>query len=134
MKRFSLKSAGAALALALTMSSPLALAQMQPQHGPEQGAPRQEMQGPSGGMVHPMAPTPPHEEHVAQAPMHGNQERHWEHGQHYDGSRQVVSNWQHYHLRQPPHGEEWVQNGNQFVLIAVTSGIIADVIANSVSQ
>jgi Ni/Co efflux regulator RcnB len=59
---------------------------------------------------------------------------HWQHGQHYNGSRRVVSNWQYYHLRQPPHGYEWVQDGSQFVLIAVASGIIADVIANALSQ
>jgi len=59
---------------------------------------------------------------------------HWQHGQRYDGSRRVVNNWQYYHLHQPPHGYEWVQDGSQFVLIAVASGIIADVIANALSQ
>lgn len=55
----------------------------------------------------------------------------WHTGGHYTGSRHVVNDWSHYHLRQPPHGYEWVQDGDQFVLIAVTSGIIASIIAGS---
>jgi Ni/Co efflux regulator RcnB len=58
----------------------------------------------------------------------------WHNGDRYNGSRHSVSNWQYYHLRQPPAGYEWVQDGDQFVLIAVTSGIIAEVIANAMNQ
>lgn len=62
--------------------------------------------------------------------------RHWQNGGHYYGGRHVVNrgDWNRYHLRQPPHGYEWVQDGNQFVLIAITSGIIAAVIANAFSH
>lgn len=35
---------------------------------------------------------------------------------------------------QPPHGYEWVQPGNQFAMIAVTSGIIASIIASSAAR
>ena len=36
-----------------------------------------------------------------------------------------------HHLHQPPHGYEWVQSGGQYVMIAVASGIIADVVVNA---
>jgi len=58
----------------------------------------------------------------------------WHHGDHYDGQRNYVSNWQYYGLQQPPSGYEWVQDGSQFVLVAVASGIIADVILGALSQ
>lgn len=60
--------------------------------------------------------------------------RQWHQGDRYDGPRNVVTNWDQYHLNRPPSGYEYVRNGNQFVLIAVTSGIIADVLANALSQ
>lgn len=60
--------------------------------------------------------------------------RDWHHGDRYDGPRDVVSNWDQYHLNRPPSGYEYVRNGNQFVLIAVASGVIADVLANALSQ
>ncbi len=58
---------------------------------------------------------------------------HWARGDHYDGHRVVIAHgdWNRYHLRQPPHGYEWVNSGGQFLLIAVTSGVIASIIANS---
>ncbi len=58
----------------------------------------------------------------------------WHHGDHYDGSRNYVSNYQYYGLQQPPSGYEWVQDGSQFVLVAVASGIIADVILGALNQ
>ena len=60
--------------------------------------------------------------------------RQWHHGDYYHGNRQVVGDWQHYHLRQPPSGHEWVQDGNQFVLIAASTGIITDVILNAMNH
>ncbi|MEI9965120.1 MAG: RcnB family protein [Caulobacteraceae bacterium] len=35
-----------------------------------------------------------------------------------------------YRLRQPPRGYGWVRNDNQFLLVALTTGLIADAIAN----
>ena len=60
--------------------------------------------------------------------------RQWHHGDYYHGNRYVVRDWQHYHLRQPPYGYEWVQDGDQFVLIAIATGIITDVILNAMNQ
>jgi Ni/Co efflux regulator RcnB len=59
---------------------------------------------------------------------------HWNHGDHFYGNRVVIENWNYYQLQQPPYGYEWVQDGDQFVLIALATGIITDIIINSVSQ
>jgi Ni/Co efflux regulator RcnB len=58
----------------------------------------------------------------------------WHQGDHYTGHRVVVNNYAYYRLRPPPPGYQWVQDGSQFVLVAVASGIIADVILNAASQ
>jgi len=132
------------VALAL-LSAPLAMAQPAPDHNDKSGhAEKSNMamphQATPSAHVAPqhMAMTNGHAEDSNRAMPHqatpsarvvasGHA---WHNGDRYNGSRHTVGNWQHYHLRQPPSGYEWVQDGSQFVLIAVTSGIIADVIAN----
>jgi Ni/Co efflux regulator RcnB len=54
----------------------------------------------------------------------------WHRGGYYHGPRYVVRDYGHYRLRPPPRGYEWVQQGGQFVLIAVASGVIADILLN----
>jgi Ni/Co efflux regulator RcnB len=157
MKRFYLSAIGAGLALAV-MSGPLAVAQQYQNHDDSHGmAPAHEAwqhgQMPNAGMdhaapshyaapqhemasQHEMAPqhymAPAHDSHMAyQAHPETYANHGWHNGDHYTGGRMVVGNWQAQHLRQPPHGYEWVQNNGQYVLIAVTSGIIADVVANA---
>lgn len=41
-----------------------------------------------------------------------------------------VSNWQHVGLRQPPRGYEWRRVDNRSLLVAIASGVIADIIIN----
>jgi Ni/Co efflux regulator RcnB len=48
----------------------------------------------------------------------------------YRGPQHEVD-WRSHHLRQPPRGYHWVQNGNNYVLAAVAGGLIASVIAAS---
>ena len=43
--------------------------------------------------------------------------------------RQHEVDWRAHHLRQPPRGYHWVQNGNNYVLAAVAGGLIASIIA-----
>ena len=52
----------------------------------------------------------------------------WHRGDHYRGHGFVVSNWGRYHLRRPPHGYHWVNEGGSFVLVAIGSGIVLDFI------
>lgn len=40
----------------------------------------------------------------------------------------VVDNWRDHHLSAPPRGYHWVQTGGDYVLIAITTGIIAQVL------
>ena len=39
--------------------------------------------------------------------------------------------YRRYHLRQPPRGYEWRRQNDQFVLGAITTGVIASIILNS---
>ncbi len=54
----------------------------------------------------------------------------WHRGGYYHGPRNVVRDYGRYHLRPPPRGYEWVQANGQFVLLAVTTGVIADILLN----
>jgi Ni/Co efflux regulator RcnB len=62
-------------------------------------------------------------------------ERRWARGQYlpraYWGGGYVVNDWRYRHLRPPPRGYHWVRVNNDYVLAAVTTGLIADIIANS---
>jgi Ni/Co efflux regulator RcnB len=39
--------------------------------------------------------------------------------------------WHREHLREPPAGYEWVDTGGQFVLVAIASGVIADILIHA---
>jgi len=60
---------------------------------------------------------------------------HWQRGQRFDHrqarSYRVISNPRGYHLRDAPRGYRWVQSDRDAVLVGVTSGLIASVIANA---
>lgn len=45
----------------------------------------------------------------------------------YRDNRYVVSDWHSEHLREPPRGYHWVRSDNgDFLLVAITSGVITD--------
>jgi Ni/Co efflux regulator RcnB len=48
----------------------------------------------------------------------------------YRNHQYVVSNWREHHLRPPPRGYHWVQTGGDYVLAAIATGVIADLIIN----
>lgn len=48
----------------------------------------------------------------------------------YRNHQYVVNNWRSHHLRPPPRGYHWVQTGGDYVLAAIATGIIADLIVN----
>lgn len=48
----------------------------------------------------------------------------------YRGRSYVVSDYHRYRLRPPPRGYYWYRTGNDYVLAAIASGLIFDVIAN----
>jgi Ni/Co efflux regulator RcnB len=40
----------------------------------------------------------------------------------------VVNDWHGHNLRAPPKGYHWVQSGDDFVLAAIATGVIADIL------
>jgi Ni/Co efflux regulator RcnB len=64
------------------------------------------------------------------------QYRSWSKGQrfdsHYARNYRVISSPRAYRLHDAPRGYRWVQSGNDAVLIGITSGIIAAVMANTI--
>jgi Ni/Co efflux regulator RcnB len=48
----------------------------------------------------------------------------------YRNRQYVVNNWREHRLRPPPRGYQWVQTGGDYVLAAIATGLIADLIVN----
>jgi Ni/Co efflux regulator RcnB len=42
----------------------------------------------------------------------------------------VVDDWRGHHLRRPPRGYEWVQDGGDYLLVAIATGVIAEILLN----
>ena len=42
----------------------------------------------------------------------------------------VVDDWRNHHLTAPPRGYHWVQSGNDYVLVAIATGIILQLMLN----
>lgn len=62
--------------------------------------------------------------------------RQWKRGQHVDrrylNNGYVVSDYRGHHLNRPPRGYQWVHDDdNNFLLVAIASGVIASIILNS---
>ncbi len=74
---------------------------------------------------------PAHDEHARGAgPDHS-----WHKGDRipasYRDKRYEVSDWKARHLRQPPRGYHWVSVNGDYVLAAVATGVIADLLLNN---
>jgi Ni/Co efflux regulator RcnB len=41
-----------------------------------------------------------------------------------------VTDWKTRHLRRPPHGDRWVHVNDNYLLVAIATGVILDVAAN----
>lgn len=48
----------------------------------------------------------------------------------YRSRQYVVNDWRGHHLSAPPRGHQWVQVGGDYVLVAVATGLIANLILN----
>jgi Ni/Co efflux regulator RcnB len=42
----------------------------------------------------------------------------------YRGNQYVVNDWRGHHLYAPPRGQRWVQVGGDYVLVAIATGVI----------
>ena len=49
---------------------------------------------------------------------------------HYRDQRYVVRDWRGHRLHQPQYGYQWVQAGNDYALVAIATGLIAQVLLN----
>ncbi|MDL2358005.1 MAG: RcnB family protein [Pseudomonadota bacterium] len=49
----------------------------------------------------------------------------------YRGNLYVVNDWRGHHLSAPARGQHWVQTGGDYVLVAIATGIIAQVLLNN---
>ena len=103
------------------------------------GVSRQNMGGPGDKGQHPLMAAPQHPEYAPPQQHSEDRPQHhgyggWHQGDHYNGHRYVVRDWHRHHLNPPPEGYEWVQSGDDYVLIAIATGIIASIIANSMAH
>jgi Ni/Co efflux regulator RcnB len=49
----------------------------------------------------------------------------------YRNQRYIVTDWRSNHLRQPPRGYAWVRSdNNQYLLVALTTGLIAEILSH----
>ena len=59
----------------------------------------------------------------------------WHRGGHlppnYRSNQYVVNDWHGHHLSAPPRGYHWVQVGNDYVLAAIATGVIAQLLLNN---
>lgn len=62
----------------------------------------------------------------------GGSNPHFQKGDHMPASyrmqRYVVDDWRGHNLSAPPRGHEWVQVGSEFALIAITTGVIVQIL------
>lgn len=49
----------------------------------------------------------------------------------YRGRQYVVDDWRGHHLSAPPRGYHWVQNGGDYLLVAITTGIIMQLLLSN---
>ncbi len=49
----------------------------------------------------------------------------------YRHTQYVVNDWRGHHLSAPPRGYHWVQTGSDYVLIAIATGIIAQLLLSN---
>lgn len=49
----------------------------------------------------------------------------------YRGRQYVVDDWRGHHLSAPPRGYHWVQNGGDYLLVAITTGLIMQLLLSN---
>ena len=49
----------------------------------------------------------------------------------YRSHQYVVDDWRGYHLSAPPRGYHWVQSGGDYILVAIATGVILQLLINN---
>lgn len=137
------KLIAAAAALAIGLTSTLAVAQPNDRRGDDRkGPPGHSQKGPShsngkgnGHSKHDDRKGPPQHRptahHHDRGPGVGPDHRFHRGdrlGPDYRHRQYVVNDWRGHHLHQPPRGHQWVQVGADYVLIAIATGLIAQIV------
>lgn len=132
--------------VAASLAGGSALAQGYDHHGPQQSAPHYAPppahHAPPPG--HHAAPPVHHAPPRHAAPPHHPVEHHGRgagpHHSFYKGDRlppeyrtrqYVIDNWRAHHLNAPPRGYYWVQTGGDYVLAAIATGLIAQIVLSN---
>ena len=129
----------AVAAIAATLGAGAITAQAQPQpRGPEAEARhdnRDQRPGQRNDRPAPRADNrAPNDHRGPQAANHrgAGPDHNWVKGsrvpQQYRGNTYVVNDWRGHRLSAPPRGYHWIQNGGDYVLVAIASGVIAQII------
>jgi len=133
-------TAVAAMAAALLASSTLALAQ--PNNYPGQrddGRPSSNIPRAARHGGHPPPPAFRGPQHRPGPVMHQGRgagpDHNWYRGgripPQYRSHHYVVNDWRGHHLSAPPRGYQWVQNGSDYLLVAIATGVIAQLILSN---
>ena len=133
MTRWTTSAVATAVALTLGLSATLAQAQPDHRRGPPghsqgHGHDKHYKYDKHERKMHRPGP-PPH----AHGGRHGAGPNHnWVRGSRvpvqYRSRHYVVNDWRGHHLSAPPRGYQWVQNGGDYLLVAVATGVIAQLI------
>lgn len=119
----------AALAMGLTTIGAQAQPRNDPRNDPRRNpGQRPPAQRPPAQMQH-RPPGPPQ----AHGPMRGaGPDRRWHQGDRvppmYRTRHYVVNDWHAHHLGRPPRGYHWVQYGADYLLVAIATGVIVQII------
>ena len=144
MKKTQWTAVAAALLIGATSLSALA----QPDHrGPQGGGPGQRPAQAGPQYKHPAPPPPPMARPGVQ-PQHPGQpqgmrpgqpprmgvgpQHNWVQGSRvppqYRSNHYVVNDWRGHGLNRPPRGQQWVQYGGDYLLVAIATGVITQLI------
>ena len=109
-------------------------AQKKQQKGPQHTHPARQHQAPASHyQAQPQHPAHPHGMPPGQAKRMGAGPNHnWVKGSRvppqYRSHQYVVNDWRGHGLKHPPRGYHWVQYGGDYLLVAIASGVIAQLI------
>lgn len=124
----------AVAAFAATLGAGAVTAQAQPQprgHAPEA---RHDNRNQRPGQLHNARPAP-HRAPAVAAHRGAGPDHRWYKGSRvppqYRGHNYVVNDWRGHRLSAPPRGYHWIQNGGDYLLVAIATGVITQIILSN---
>jgi len=100
---------------------------MQPGPQGHPAGPQAQRPGPAAKPGHPHGMPPGQAKRMGAGPNHN-----WVKGTRvppqYRSHQYVVNDWRHHGLKAPPRGYQWVQYGSDYLLVAIATGVISQLI------